>query len=144
MLSKCINGHWSTCMVVNSDLLVPIYTQSHQLPFQEWPSVHVIHKLSDANPIMSATNLKQHINLYLNLANLPVSTFDSLTWPPPPKLPFFPLEAPTNTWSVYVYSWWKPQCWLKAPHILSFLWAISATRMSINMSQVGVTLFPSF
>ena len=33
MVSKHINGHRSTCTVVNSDLPVPIYTQSHQLPF---------------------------------------------------------------------------------------------------------------
>ena len=35
------------------------------------------------------------------------------------------------------------QCWLKAPHISSFL-VISATRMSVDVSQVGVALFPSF
>ena len=35
MLSKRVNGYRSTCTVVNCDLPVPIYTQSHQLPFQE-------------------------------------------------------------------------------------------------------------
>ena len=31
-----------------------------------------------------------------------------------------------------------------APYISSFLWALSATVMSTDMSQVGVTLLPSF
>ena len=43
-------AHRSTCMVINSDLPVPIHTQSHQLPFQEWWSVHVIYKLLDTTP----------------------------------------------------------------------------------------------
>ena len=38
-----------------------------------------------------------HINLYFNPDSLPVSTFDNLTWPPPPLLPFSPLAAPANT-----------------------------------------------
>ena len=42
------------------------------------------------------------------------------------------------------YSWWKPQCWLKAPYIWSYHWALSATVMSTDVSQVGVALFPSF
>ena len=50
MLFKRVNGHRSPCTVVNSDLPVPIHTQSHQLPFQEcWP-VRVIHKLPDPTP----------------------------------------------------------------------------------------------
>ena len=48
MLSKRVNGHRSTCMVMNSYLLVPIHTQSHQLPLQERWSIRVIHKLLDA------------------------------------------------------------------------------------------------
>ena len=52
------------------------------------------------------------------------------------------LSSPVEV--VYVYSWWMPLCWLKAPHVLSFLWAISSTRLSTDMSQVGVTLFPRF
>jgi hypothetical protein len=38
----------------------------------------------------------------------------------------------------------QPTLRLKAPHISSFLWAISATTMSTDVSQVGVALFPSF
>ena len=46
MLLKCINGHQSTCMTVNTDLLVvPIHAKSHQLPLQECLFVHFIHKL---------------------------------------------------------------------------------------------------
>ena len=47
-------------------------------------------------------------------------------------------------WSVYGYSWWKPQCWLKTPYITSFLRAITATVMSTDVSQVGVALFRYF
>ena len=36
------------------------------------------------------------------------------------------------------------QCCLKVPHISSFLRAISATKMSKDMSQVGVALFLPF
>ena len=72
MFSKHVNGHRSTCMIMNSDLLVPIHTQSHQLPFQECWSVLVIHKLPDTTPTISAANLKQHTNLYFNLDSLPV------------------------------------------------------------------------
>ena len=50
MLSKRVNRQHSTCTVMNSDLQVPIHTQSHQLPFQECWSVRVIHKLPDATP----------------------------------------------------------------------------------------------
>ena len=49
-LSKRVNGHRSICMVVSSDLPVPIHIQSHQLPFQECWSVRVIHKLPHATP----------------------------------------------------------------------------------------------
>jgi hypothetical protein len=62
MLSKCVNGHHSSCMVTNSDLLVPIHTLSHQLPFQECWSVRIIHKLPDTTPITSVANMKRHIN----------------------------------------------------------------------------------
>ena len=50
MLSNRVNGHCCTCTFVNSDLPVPIHTQSHQLPFQECWSVRVIHKLPDTTP----------------------------------------------------------------------------------------------
>ena len=46
----CMNGHWFTTMVSNPDLPVAIHTQSHQIPFQEYWSVCVIHKLSDSTP----------------------------------------------------------------------------------------------
>ena len=45
-------------------------------------------------------------------------------------------------WS-YVYRWWKPQCCLKAPYISSFHWTLSTPVISTDVSQVGVTLFPS-
>ena len=37
---------------------------------------------------------------------------------------------------VFAYSWWKSQCWLKAPVFL----ALYAPVMSTDMSQVAVTL----
>jgi len=97
ILSKRVNGHRSICTVVNCDLPVPIHTQSHQLPFQEFWSIRVIHKLPDATPTVSTTKLKWHINLYLNPVNLPESIFDNFTRPPPLLLPYSPLAAPANT-----------------------------------------------
>ena len=82
MLLKRVSGHQSTSMVIN--LPVPIHTQSHQLPFQECWSVSVIHKLLDATPTISATNLKQHVNLYFKPDSLTVSTSNNLTRLPPP------------------------------------------------------------
>ena len=38
-LSDCMNGHSFTTTVSNSDLLVAIHTQSHQIPFQDCCSV---------------------------------------------------------------------------------------------------------
>ena len=38
----------------------------------------------------------------------------------------------------------ESQCWLKAPYILPFQRVLSDTAMFTDMSQVGVTLFPSF
>ena len=35
-------------------------------------------------------------------------------------------------WSVYFYSWWKLQCWLKAP--LSFHRGVNAMQMSTDLS----------
>ena len=56
---------------------------------------------------------------------------------PPPLLPFFPLVAPANTLvSLHLQ--------LKVPYISSFHQVLSATLVSTDMSQVGVTLFPSF
>ena len=50
MLSKSMNGHQSTCTIVNSNLLVPIHTKSHQLQFQECWSIRVIYKLPVTPP----------------------------------------------------------------------------------------------
>ena len=44
--------------------------------------------------------------------------------------------------SVFLFSWWKPQCWLKAP--ISYHRRLCTPAMSTESSQVGVTLFPSF
>ena len=95
MLLKRVNGQWYTCRVVNSGLPVSIHTQSHHIPFQECWFIHVIHKLPDVTPNMSAANLKWHINLYFNPVSLPVSTFQSLTLLSPPLLPL--PAAPANT-----------------------------------------------
>jgi hypothetical protein len=96
MLSKHTNGLWSSYMVVKSDLLLPIHTQSHQLPFQKFWSVCVIHKLPVATPTMPAVNLKWHINFYFNVNHLPVSTSDNSLSLPHPSFPFT-LAAPANT-----------------------------------------------
>ena len=50
MLSKRMNGQQSTCMIMNSDLPVPINTKFHQLPYQESWSICIIQKQPDATP----------------------------------------------------------------------------------------------
>ena len=52
---------------------------------------------------------------------------------------------PTQWLSLTVdVDWWKSQCWLKAPYISLFHWALCASAISIDVSKVGVALFPSF
>ena len=77
MLSKHVHGHRSICMVVNSDLLVPIHTQSHQLPFQAFCSVLVIHKLPEAIPNHVHRQYEMAYHLSLKPTNSLESTFDS-------------------------------------------------------------------
>ena len=45
-----MNGQCFTTTASNSELPVTIYTQSHQIPFQEYWSVSVIHKLPNSTP----------------------------------------------------------------------------------------------
>ena len=109
--------------------------------------VHPCHSHTPGCPpplTMSATNLKSHINLFLNPVSLLVSTFNNLSRPPPVLFQFSSLLVSANALVSLVYSWWKPQYWMKAPYISHFLRPISATVMSIDVNQVGVALFPSF
>ena len=71
MLSKCVNGHRSTGTVVNSDLPVPIHTQSLQLPFQECWSIRVIHKLPEATPNHIRRQYKMAYQLVLKSHQFP-------------------------------------------------------------------------
>ena len=64
---KCKNGHLSTCMIVNSDVLIPIY-----------PSASYTNSLIPP-ATTSAANLKWHTNLYFNPGSLPVLKSNSLT-----------------------------------------------------------------
>ena len=57
--------------------------------------------------------------LYLNPDSLPLSTSGKLTRPPQLFFPFPTYRHLLTLWSVYFYSWWKPQYWLKAPFIFS-------------------------
>ena len=98
MLSKRVNGHRSTCKVANSDLPVPIQTQSHQLPFQECWLISVIHKLPDDTP----DHVCCQFEMAYQLAPTPpisllISKFDNFAWPLLPLLPFLPLVAPAST-----------------------------------------------
>ena len=45
-----MNGHRFTTTSLDTDLPVAIYTQSHQIPFQECWTVSVIHKLPNSTP----------------------------------------------------------------------------------------------
>ena len=98
-------------------------------PLSSW-SIRIIHKLHDAALNHVRTNLKQHINLYFNPDNFPVSTSGNLTWPLPPVLPFTSSATSANTLVSLLQQLMKPQFWLKAP--LSFHRNLYTTRMSIE------------
>ena len=98
MLSKRVNGHRSTCTVVNSDILVPIHTQSNQLSFQECKSISVIHKNSDATLEQLNCEFEKGISTCTSIPSVfRYKTSNNLTRPPLPLLPFFPLATPANT-----------------------------------------------
>ena len=59
----------------------------------------------------------------------------NITWPPPLLLPVSPLAAPATLWSVYIYSWWKSQCWLKALEIYPLSsWSVCFNEMYRHQS----------
>ena len=62
--------------------------------------------------------------------------------PPPLLFPFFPLAAHANTLVSLHLQLMKAT--VLASYISSFHWALSAPAMSTDVSQVGVTFFPSF
>ena len=96
MLSKRVNGHLSTCTVMNSDLPVPIHTQSHQLHFQECWSIRVIHKLPDATPDHVRHQYQTAYHLVLKSRQFPGINIRQPHSASSPS-PFYPLVAPTNT-----------------------------------------------
>jgi hypothetical protein len=105
MLSKRMNGHWSICAIVNSDLPVPIHTKSQQLPFQECRYINIIYKHTNVNPYHVHCHLKWHTNFCSSIQT--VSQHKHLL-----KLSLLPstrLAAPARITSVSVYSWFKPQ-----------------------------------
>ena len=144
MLLKHVNGHWSTCMVVNSDLPVLIHTQSRQLPFQECWSIRIIHKLPDATLTMSTTNLKRHINLFNPNSSQYQHLVTSLGLPYP-YFPFSALAAPANTLvSLLLQLMQATVLAEKSILYLIFYLVLSVTVMFSNLSQLGIALFPSF
>jgi hypothetical protein len=114
------------------------------LPFQECWSFCIIHILLNATLTMSATNMKQHINSFLNPTNLPVSTFDSLTWHPPPLLPVCPLVVFANTLDSLLLQLMKATVLAKSSLFIYFHQALSAPVMSTDISQKGGRSHPSF
>ena len=88
MLSKCMNGRWSICGIMNSDLQVSTHTKSHQFPFQECWSIHVIFKLPDATSNHVHCKFKTAYNL---------SSIQTISWHKYHSafpLPTFPLVTP--------------------------------------------------
>ena len=84
----------------------------------------------------------QDTNLYFNPDSFPVTTKGNVTRLPPH--PYFlspPYQHLLTLWSVYFCSWWKQQCWLKATNLYLFT---VICRCYTDMSQVSITLFPSF
>ena len=96
------------------------------------------------SPIMSAANMKRHINSFWNPAHSQVSTSNSLIQPPPPLLPTSPLAAPANILVSLLLQLMKATVLAESSEYIHFHCDLSAPAMSTDMSQVGVALFPSF
>ena len=97
-LSDHMNGHCFTTTVSNPDLPVAIHTQSHQIPFQEYWSVSVIHKLPESTLTTFAANLKQHTNSSFNH----ITRSDSTSVNPSPSIPPSP-PGTFNLSSVFLF-----------------------------------------
>jgi len=97
----------SSYTIMNSDLTVLIHTKSHQLPFQECSSHHAqnpwCHSWPCQPPIwngISTCPSIQQVSWHKHLLNVTLLLPSSTT----------PLVAPVSITSVFLYSWWKPQC----------------------------------
>ena len=153
-------------MIMNSDLLVPTHTnpmstsplaQFWTLAYQYSSTPNSINSLSrNDGPPASFTYclmpLPHHVCRQFEMSSNcnSIQTVFQYQHPvtslglPHPYFPFSTVADLLTLWSVYIHSWWRPQGWLKAvSYILSFHWFFSATVMSTDMSQVGVTLYPS-
>ena len=84
---------------------------------------------------MSTTNLKWHINLPFSLDNLGINIHKYHPTSPPSPSPTATLVTFTSVTSVSLYSWWKPQCWMK---ILCVPWE------SVHISQVVTPYLTNF
>ena len=132
-ISRASDPFQSTCMVVNSDLLVPIHTQSHQLPFQECWSIHIIHKLPDTTPDHIRHQFETAYLLVLQTRQSLVLTFiTSLGLPCHPTLPFPPLATPAKVMVSLIPTADESNSvgWM----LLFSPWFFYTTRMSTDMS----------
>jgi len=98
----------------------------------------------ECNPDHVRHQYETAINSFLNPTNLPVSTFDSLTWHPPPLLPVCPLVVFANTLDSLLLQLMKATVLAKSSLFIYFHQALSAPVMSTDISQKGGRSHPSF
>ena len=128
MLSK----HWSTCVVLKSDLLISPHTKSCQIAFQ----VHTNFILT-----MSATHLKQQINFSSSpdslLAWTSVKTTTLLHLLHLQSTAFH-LTVPANIPSILPFTWRKPKA-----SAFKFIFLANQYSTMVSRSFVGAAPFSS-
>ena len=78
------------------------------------------------------------------LVNMKLILKFGLTWPPPPSFPVSLLVAPASTLVSLPLQLMKATVLAENSSFIHFHRDLSALAMSTYVSQVGVTLFPSF
>ena len=93
-LLKHVNGHWFTCMIVNSYLLVLIHTKPSSSFFRNVGLSTSYTNSLIPPPTMATANLKLHNNLYFN-SDSPLALKTARSHPTS-SLPTTPLAAPAS------------------------------------------------
>ena len=126
----CMNWHHFTTTVSNPDLPVTIHTQSHQIPFQEYWSVSVVHKLPDSTPDHIPRQFETAYQLILKLCHTPDST--SINHPPP----LAPAALTIFSQSHLFYCWRRPHAGPKAsPPFPNYLLSVGSTTWTSYLSK---------
>ena len=103
MLLKCMSGHWSTCAIMNSDQWYP--SKPNLISFLRIAGPFVSYTNSMTSPRLCLPPIWNSIPTCTSIQPVLASVNRTLLAPP---------HYPLADWSIYFYSWWKPQSWLKA------------------------------